>query len=485
MRKRFRRTTLLTIVCLSFLAGLGLARIRVTVDTAFVLLSIVALIVTVRKIRGVTLVAGLLCGLTIGLWRGVAYMEKLAPYADLKDRAVIITGIADSDGIYDGSQLSFDLGHLKSTDPFEKDLVGKMSIRGFGEQAVYKGDKLQVEGKLFLTRGSRQSSISFAQLKVLGRSNSLINKTKRNFEAGMQSALPEPQASFGLGILIGQRSTLPDDTKKQLSATGLTHIVAVSGYNLTIIVWAVRQLLRKRSKYQTTLISLGLIGMFLLFTGLSASIVRAAIVSGLSLWAWYYGRRINPVLLIVLAAALTAGWYPIYLWSDIGWYLSFLAFYGVLVLAPLLAKRIYSARKTPKFLSLLIIETLCAQVMALPLIMYIFGEFSLVALIANILIVPLVPLAMLLSLLAGLGGMVLPAFAGWIAWPARLLMTYMLDLISMLSKIPFALTNTQMSLSTLIAFYVIVLFITSILWHKNRGKRDIVSEKNSMFTTGV
>src|SRR3989344_5219801 len=310
-RFKFRRTTLLTIICSSFLAGLGLARLKLNVDVIWVWLSLALFLVTMRKIKITTLAAGLTFGLVFGLWRGGQYMQKLEPYNELKNRAVILVGEADTDGIYDGAQLAFDMSHLQLSDPVAQDLVGKIGVKGFGEQAIYKGDQVQVEGKLYPTRGSRQASISFAQLKVLGRSNSLINKTKRNFEAGMQSALPEPQASFGLGLLIGQRSTLPDETKKQLSATGLTHIVAVSGYNLTIIVWAALQLLKKRSKYQITLVSLGLIGLFLLFTGLSASIVRAAIVSGLSLWAWYYGRKISPVLLIALTAALTAGWYAI------------------------------------------------------------------------------------------------------------------------------------------------------------------------------
>ncbi len=78
----------------------------------------------------------------------------------------------------------------------------------------------------------------------------------------------------------------------------------------------VRRALRGRSKYQTTAISLMLIGSFLLITGFSASIVRAAIVSVLSLGTWYYGRNFRPILIIALAAAMTAGWNPLYIWSD-------------------------------------------------------------------------------------------------------------------------------------------------------------------------
>ena len=99
---------------------------------------------------------------------------------------------------------------------------------------------------------------------------------------------------------------MPLSINTQLAAVGLTHIIAVSGYNLTIIIRAMRRLLTKRSKYQSTLLSFGLIAVFLLVTGFSASIVRAAIVSGLSLIAWYYGRAFRPLLLILLSAVITA-----------------------------------------------------------------------------------------------------------------------------------------------------------------------------------
>ena len=340
---------------------------------------------------------------------------------------------------------------------------------------MYRGDRLQVEGKLYPTRGSRQASISFAQLKVLTRSGSPIESARRNFQTGMFSALPEPLASFGLGLLIGQRNTLPKTVNDQLTAVGLTHIVAVSGYNLTIIMTGLALFLRKRSKYQSTILSLLLIGLFLLFAGLSASIVRAALVSILSLWAAYYGRKFRPLLLILLAAALTAGWYPLYLWADIGWYLSFFAFFGVLVIEPLIINRFYDGQQ-PKFLTAVLIETVSAQIMALPLIMYIFGQVSIIALVANVLIVPLVPLAMLMVFAAALAGMLAPTVAGWVAWPARILLTYMLDLISLLARVPHALAQQALPLPRMLGLYVIILAIVLVLWSKTRHKNDTITE---------
>lgn len=473
---KLRRTTLIMFGLAAFLVGLALARTRIYIHITLVWLALAFIVVTIRRSKTALVVSVVLFGLFLGWWRGSVYMNQLAKYKPLYSQKVTIIGTADTDGIYaKGSQLSFDIKNLQVVSPYPVQLVGKIGIRGFGANAVFRGDVVKVSGKLYQTRGSRQASISYSRMEIIKRTTSAVESARRRFVAGMYSSLPEPLASFGLGLLIGQRNTLPENVNNQLSAVGLTHIVAVSGYNLTIIMIAVTYVLQGRSKYQSTLISALLIGLFLLFTGFSASIVRAAIVGALSLAAAYYGRSFRPVLLILLAACLTAGSNPIYIWSDIGWYLSFLAFFGVLVIAPLVLKRIYK-HKRPKLLALVMAETMSAQLMALPLIMYIFGEVSLIALPANILIVPLVPLAMLVSFVAALGGVFVPAIAGWLAWPARILLTYMLDVVALMSKIPHALTPKSLPLTQLIAVYTLVLLLIFILIAKTRRKNATITE---------
>jgi competence protein ComEC len=484
-RLQFRRTTVIIAMLAAFLAGLGLARTRYKVSLEFVWLSLLLCAVTFRRRSVALLISFTALGLSLGWWRGSAYLGKLTPYHELIKRPVIVTGRADTDGVYTtGSQLGFDLANVKVQDPVQQRLVGKIGVKGFGEYAVYRGDTVQVEGKLYPTRGARQASISFAQIKVLRRSGSPVESIRRHYQSGMFSALPEPLASFALGLLIGQRSTLPQSVSDQLTTVGLTHIVAVSGYNLTIIMGTVYLLLRQRSKYQSTVISLALIGLFLLFAGFSASIVRAAIVSMLSIAAAYYGRTFRPLVLILLAACVTAGWFPLYLWSDLGWYLSFLAFFGVLVLAPLLIKRIYKG-KQPQLLAAVIIETLCAQIMTLPLIMYIFGNISLISLPANVLIVPLVPLGMAVAFAAGLGGMLTPFISGWIAWPARVLLTYMLDVIGLLAQVPHALSHRTLSAAYMLVLYAVVSFICLLLWMKTRTKSGIITDIEALPAKGA
>jgi competence protein ComEC len=234
--------------------------------------------------------------------------------------------------------------------------------------------------------------------------------------------------------------------------------VAVSGYNLTIIIRGTQKGLKRLSRFQILSISLTLIYLFLLITGYSPSIVRAAIVAGLGLLAWYFGRTFRPLLLILLAAVITGFANPYYVWGDIGWYLSFLAFFGVLIVAPLVTIRLFKRKESPLWGSVAI-ESFAAQIMTLPFIMLIFGRFSLIGFIANIIVVPMVPLAMLLSLIAGLAGMLVPMIAGWIALPARIWLDAMLLIAAGLSKVPGAQSRTSVTVGTFIALYVIIFIV--------------------------
>ncbi len=472
----FRRTTVITVGLVAFLGGLGLSRSNWLISHELVISCVLLFVVSITRLRWLALIATVLLGLSLGWLRGQEYMGTLSSLLELNGIKTTAIVKAESDSYYNQrGQLTFDASHLRLADSSGA-LPGKLRISGFGEPAVFRGDTVRIQGRFYKTLGSRQLGMSYADLEVLSSGGNSVDNIRRNFSAGLASAVPEPQASFGLGLLIGQRTTLPKDVADQLSAIGLTHIIAVSGYNLTIIVRGVRRLLGKRSKYQVTVISFALIGTFLLMTGMSASIVRAAIVSSLSIIAAYYGRSFKPLLLISLAAAITAGFNPSYIWSDIGWYLSFLAFFGVMILSPLIIKRIYSDRR-PSMLTMLVSESACAMLMTMPLIMFVFKQVSIVALPANVLLVPLVPLAMLVALIAGLAGMFVPLIAGLFAWPAMMLLTAMLDAVMLISKIPGALLQQALSLTGLLTIYSLVCISAVIMWRKTIENAKVTDVK--------
>lgn len=441
---------------------------------------------TWRRKNSVTMLMVVLLCLACGWWRGSIYAAQVAVYQQYSKQKIVIVGRATTDGVYgEHEQLTFTMDHLRIASPTRRELVGQISVNGFGVPAVYRGDDVEVSGSLYPTRGSNQASVSFAELVVRGSHPSFIDGLRQRFTAGVQSALPEPEASFGLGLLVGQRNTLPQSVSQTLLMVGLTHIIAVSGYNLTILLKVARKIFGARSKFQATVAFLILIGTFVLLTGSSPSIVRAAMVSLLSIAAWYYGRPLRPLVLLLVSGIITALANPLYVWGNVSWYLSFLAFFGVLVLAPLMTRRLYGTRE-PKLIASMVIESLCAEAMTLPYVLHIFGQMSSVSILANVLIAALIPLAMFLSLIAGLAGMLVAPLAGWFAWPAKLLLTYMLDVAGLLSRIPHAFLE-QIGFSTwqMATSYGMVLALCVILRHQNKRKYAIITDRIALETEGA
>lgn len=345
---------------------------------------------------------------------------------------------------------------------------------------VLQDDVLTVEGKLREGVGSYQGFMSYAQIEKVRSQPSQLLELRRTFGAGMLSALPEPAASFAMGILIGQRAALPEHVEDNLQMVGLTHIIAVSGANLTIMLEAARRMLGRSSKRLATFGSLGFMLTFVAMTGGSASIVRAAYVSGLSVMAAYYGRRAKPLLIISFVAALTAYIDPIYIWHDAAWYLSFLAFFGVLMVSPLLQSRLPRAFQTNILLAIAL-ESLCAEIMALPYVLYTFGEMSRVGLLANVLVVSVIPFAMLTSFIAGLAGTFLWPIAGWLSWPAKWLLTYMLDTSNWIASWPGVFSeHVHLRLPGVLAIYVTLAVMVAVLGFKDRAKSAIITDDEAI-----
>lgn len=421
--------------------------------------------------------AGLvLLGGALGLWRGAQLTVALQPYKKLEQGTVLLNVRAAEDGVYGtNGQLKFTANHI--VDVWTGDqLPGQISVSGRGLNGVYQGDEIIVSGKLRPGIGSYQGFASYTQLELVAHHSSPILDLRRKFGAGMLSALPEPLGSFGMGLLIGARATLPDDVKDNLQRVGLTHIIAVSGANLTIMLEASRRLLGKSSKRLSYGLSAILMMLFVLMTGGSASIIRAAYVSGLSMLAAYYGRRVRPLLLITLVAAVTAFINPQYVWGDASWYLSFLAFFGVLMVSPLLQKRLPRAFSTNLILGI-VLESLCAEIMSIPFVLFTFGQMSFVGLLANVLVVSVIPYAMLLSLIAGIAGTFLWPVAGWFSWPAKLLLMYMLDTAGLIARWSGGFANgIWLNVPGLVITYVVIAVMVGLLGFKDRQKSAIITD---------
>lgn len=464
--RRVRRTTLIALLALTFLLGMGLVPVGARLNGwLWPIASLLLLPLLFKKKFLIAVPAALAAGLMLGVWRGGLEHQALSGYSHYLQQKVIVRGEVVDDPTYDDKgALDF---RLESPKVDGADMPGQIRIKTYSFINAKRGDLVEAGGKLVDGFGPYQAAIYFAETSVLGKSNNPIDNLRRQFAASVLSNLPEPQASLGLGFLIGQKSGISDELNDQMKVLGLTHIVVASGFNLTILVRLARRIFAGISKFQTAAVSIGLMAGFVAVTGFSPSMSRAALVTGLAVWAWYYGRRVQPIVLILLAAAITAGINPLYLWSDIGWWLSFLAFAGVLVLAPLLQRRIFGRAK-PKLLGQIVLETICAQVMTLPVILLVFGNLSLLALPANILIVPLVPLAMLLTFIAGIAGILLPGMGAVLATPATVLLSFMTEVVRIMSQIPWASVPLAIAWPVMLAIYTAVLAVGLIIYKQTK-----------------
>jgi competence protein ComEC len=469
---KFRQTTYILTGCITLLIGLFISKFTYPAATGWLLLVIILLPLVFGN-QLIRMIYVIIAMFIIGWWRGGLQQAQFQELAGQYDKKVTIVGRALEDGTYSKfGQLETTLDVLSINN---QPASGKITLRTFNLPAIYRYDVLEATGKLYPTRGGKQGAMYYSDTKVIAKSESKIEDFRRGFIVGMENAVPEPAASFGIGLLVGQRDLLPQDVSQALQLAGLTHIVAVSGYNLTIIVNAVRRGSKRLSRFQTLFITATLIYLFLLVTGFMPSIVRASVVAGLGMLAWYFGREFRASLLILFTAAITAMVNPYYVWGDIGWYLSFLAFFGVLMLAPILVKVFSGSNKELPLLPTVAIESFSAQVMTLPLIMFIFGRISLVGFFANIIIVPLVPIAMLFSLVAGLAGMIFNTIAGWVGLPARLLLNSMLNIAEWFASWPKATALITISAASMLGLYLIIYIFLIAL---NKRAQSVIIEES-------
>jgi competence protein ComEC len=417
--------------------------------------------------RTYALVVMFIAGSMIGLWRGDIYRQQLAPYVHLIGQTVTVQGkVTDDPDEGKQGELVLRLGDITING---HPLKGALWISAGTKAAIRRSDEVAVTGKLADGFGSFAASMYRAELVKAERPQpgDVALQVRDWFAGGVRLAIPEPEASLGVGYLVGQRRSLPPELDKALRAAGLTHVVVASGYNLTILVQLARRLFEKHSKYLAAFSASGMIVGFIAVAGLSPSMSRAGLVSGLGLLAWYYGRQFHSLVLLPLAAAITLVINPSYGWNDLGWQLSFASFAGVLLVAPLL-HRYFFGETEPGLIRQILGETLSAWLCTLPLIVLAFGQFSNVAILANLLVLPLVPLAMLLTFIAGLGALLVPAATTLIGLPAYTVLGYTTHVVDYLGSLSWAQTTLTITPLVLASYYILLISLCGYMSYRSR-----------------
>lgn len=459
---------LLAAVAASLLVGIAIAyrwQIAYFGDIQWLIIALALLAILLTRPVVAMVLPAIIAGLLLGFWRSGGALVASFDYQSfigqtINLQATIYDDITQKNGQAGMKLDNVTIDHKKFGDKIWAGTNTILKLR--------RGDIVVLNGQLEPGFGNFAASMSHANLINTKRSptSNWPVKIRDGFTTGLKEAVPEPEADLGAGYLDGQHNNLPDNLTKELQLVGLIHIVVAGGYNVTILVRFVRRLFGRISKYLAALGATSVLVSMLLVSGFSAPMSRTIVITLLSLLAWYYGRRLHPLVLLPVSAAITALVDPTFVKGAVGWYLTFIAYGGLITLGPLI-KRYFWHEPKPSNARQIFVDTLAVSIVTMPLLAYAFQQYSIYGLPANLLVLPLMPITMLATVIAGIGGVLLPLGAAQIiGWPARILLTYTDKVTSYLAQAPGAHYSANFSVGLLIASYILILML--IIWLKRR-----------------
>ncbi|MBI4318283.1 MAG: DNA internalization-related competence protein ComEC/Rec2 [Chloroflexi bacterium] len=379
---------------------------------------------------------------------------------------VQVRGVVNSDPELRDKRLSVVVeAEQASIDGQWRDLKGSMLVYLPRLSHLAYGDTLELTGRLesppvfddfdyrgYLARQGIHSTMAYPRVRVLGNQGvaplSWIYAFRKRLSQALDTALTEPQASLAKGILLGIRTSMPQPLLDAFSRTNTTHILAISGWNISLVVSFLclvgGKLLGRR---QMLAFAVGGILLYTTLIGPQPSVVRAAIMGTLLVAASYLGRPSDAIAWLAIAATGMTALNPLLLW-DVGFQLSFVATAGLALLAPTFQSRLSFL---PTWLNESLSATFAAQLATVPVLASTFGQFSPVTFVANLLVMPAMLPIMLLSALASVVGLIwtplgyLPASLDW------LFLSYMIGVVEYTASLPLA--------SIAIAGFSFVLFV--------------------------
>jgi competence protein ComEC len=266
---------------------------------------------------------------------------------------------------------------------------------------------------------------------------------RSRLNGSLEAILPEPHSSLAAGILFGERSSIPDDLLDDMRDTGTSHLVAVSGQNVTIVAAMVLAgLAWLIGRRPAAWVSLAAIAGYTILVGPQPSVIRAAVMGAVYVLATISGRQQTSVIALALAASIMTAIDPTII-DDVSFQLSFAATFGLATFASPLNRRLIAAtNRSPTVAEFpltrpaveLFSVTLAAVLFTLPVSAVYFGQVSLIAPVANLLAVPAF---LFVAIAAGIGmlvDLVAPARYGTlIAWPPA---EYMIEVIRLFARVP-------------------------------------------------
>lgn len=331
------------------------------------------------------------------------------------------------------------------------------------------GDNIHIKGKLkvFNNGDNIYYSLSFPEISKLNKSASPVISLslfirKRAIEV-FENVLSPTQSALMLGIVFGIKRHMPDELLVILREAGVVHVIAASGMNVSLVAGSLYFVFQRFIKRRLAIIfSLFGIVVYVFIAGFEASIVRAAIIAGITCAAGLTGRQNHSIYALIITAISMLFFNPSWIF-DIGFQLSFMATLGIIMLKPIFDHYLIGFRGS---ITDDLSTTLAAQLATLPILFSNFGSLNLLSILVNLFILWIIPILMVIGGVSIISGLIFTQLGSVISLFAIPLLIYFEIVVRWFDrfKIPLKLDNTSIVLW--MGYYLVLAAVVMLLGKK-------------------
>lgn len=421
-----------------------------------------------------------------------------------------IQGAVDSEVTGRGTVIRFELTDIKiKIDAEWKEVRGRALVEALRDREYRYGDLVFLEGAVrplseageyyrYLEKQGVSSWMSLPHIRLVGPAKSSglkqqIYNLRKKLSYSLSSYLPEPQGALAQALLLGLRQEIPAELNRDFRNTGTTHLLAISGMNISIFAGMVMSLgLWLFGRRYSTYIAFAflLVWLYTFLSGMNPPVMRAAFMASAYFFAEYLGRPHSAAPALALSAIIMTAIDPLALW-DVSFQLSFMAMLGLTFITPLFIKLKENIFQTSTGLSNtpgsintiwdMASVSIGAILATLPLTAYYFNIIPLAGLPATFFASLTLPHIIIVSSLTAVAGLILAPLAqllGWIDW---IFITYMIFAVKAFSSWPhFSMTASYFPLSLIVSYYGILTAAIFYFANKKRTEKTLSNFSRSV-----
>ncbi|MDP2638046.1 MAG: ComEC/Rec2 family competence protein [Candidatus Levybacteria bacterium] len=331
------------------------------------------------------------------------------------------------------------------------------------------GDSVRISGTLkvkLLTNNSVIYSMYFPEIELIESSGgameeglAVISNIRQKLISLFSQTLSSPSSSLLMGIIFGIKEKMPEEFTENLRTSGVFHVIAASGMNVTLIGGFISSFFALFIKRQFAL-ALSVLGIvfYAVLGGMEASIIRASIMGILVFSAQIMGRQTLAAVGLFLAGFLMLFVSPVLIF-DIGFQLSFAATLGILYIKPLFGNKLGFTSE--------ILTTVAAQVATLPILLANFGSYSVYSILVNGLVLWTVPILMVIGGVGALIGLVITPLGKLIIYFCYPLLLYFESIVNFFGKIGGIIFIQTLPWQIVVGYYFLLSSVLLIFRRKN------------------